>query len=296
MTNLKVYLKGVLMGIADLIPGISGGTIALITGIYLKTITSVKNISLQFIFNLLILPFTRKNLSAVKRDSKKIDFPFLIVLVLGILTSLLLLSGVVKYLLNEFFAFTMIFFIGLIIASSKIMFDHIERHNTINFSFAAIGLAIGIVMAFVVPTVTTPSFSYIVFSGFLAISALFLPGISGSYILVILGTYEFMLGVISNIASNISFLVAFLIGAVIGVFVISRVVFFLFKKDKCKTLYFLLGLVIGSLLLPLRQISESVQQLSSSGFVIMFLLLVLGVTIVLWLHNLSKKNQKLSHQ
>ena len=114
--KILLFLKGILMGICDLVPGISGGTIAFITGIYDRLINAVKGFSLQLVWD--IVSF---NLKGIKKDFRKLDLGFLIILFLGILTSLLLGSRVIEFLLENYTAYTLTFFIGLIIASSKII-------------------------------------------------------------------------------------------------------------------------------------------------------------------------------
>jgi len=249
MKNLLLFLKGFLMGICDLIPGISGGTIAFITGIYEKLIESIKNL-----FNLIFYPFSfliRKS-KFIKKE--KVDWKFLFILFFGIFSAIFLGSKIIKFLLDNYYIYTISFFIGLILASSKIIFNNIKNHKIKNILFGFIGLIIGISLSFLIPLNINPSYSYVFLGGFLAISALFLPGISGAFILLILGLYEFMINVLNNILDKIDYFIFFLLGAILGAFFISRLISFLFKKDKCKTLYFLLGIVIGALSVPVKTI------------------------------------------
>ena len=237
------------MGICDLIPGISGGTIAFITGIYEKLIESIKNL-----FNLIFYPFSfliRKS-KFIKKE--KVDWKFLFILFFGIFSAIFLGSKIIKFLLDNYYIYTISFFIGLILASSKIIFNNIKNHKIKNILFGFIGLIIGISLSFLIPLNINPSYSYVFLGGFLAISALFLPGISGAFILLILGLYEFMINVLNNILDKIDYFIFFLLGAILGAFFISRLISFLFKKDKCKTLYFLLGIVIGALSVPVKTI------------------------------------------
>jgi putative membrane protein len=270
-----LYLKGILMGVCDLIPGISGGTIAFITGIYERLINSVKGFSPQLIFSL-------RNKNEFKKNIQKLDLIFLITLLLGIFTALILGSGIMKYLLENHYTYTLSFFVGLIVASSFIIFENIKNHNMKNIFVCFIGFIIGILLAFVVPASIEPTTFYIFLGGFIGISAMFLPGISGSFILLIMGLYEFMINVLHDISNNIMHFIVFFIGAIFGALFISRIISFLFKKDQCKTLYFLLGLVIGALSIPLKKIIEaSLFRLSEiSLMVFLFLLGILLVVIV----------------
>jgi len=284
MNKIMLFLKGMLMGICDLIPGISGGTIAFITGIYPKLIHSVKSISPKFFKNLITL-----NKKELKKDVKEIDFPFLIVLILGILTSIIIGSRIIKYLLENYFSFTIAFFIGLVLSSSKIIFDNIKNHGLKNIFFGFIGLAIGIMFAFLIPLEITPTLSYVALGGFIGISAMFLPGISGAFILLIMGIYEFIINALHSPLENITVIVVFIIGVIAGAFVISRIISFLFKKDKCKTLYFLLGLVIGSLSVPIKRILSKSLNYFEISYVVFFVFL--GALIVLYINNLLSKKK-----
>lgn len=272
------------MGICDIIPGISGGTIAFITGIYEKLITSVKGFSPKFFKDMFTL-----NRKELKKDLKVIDFPFLITLLLGILASIILGSILIKYLLENYNAFTIAFFVGLVLASSKIIFDNIKNHHIQNIIFGIIGLAVGISFAFLIPINITPGFAYVFLGGFLGISAMFLPGISGAFILLIMGLYDFIINVLHNPLDNLAILLVFVTGAVLGAFVISRIISFLFAKDKCKTLYFLLGLVLGSLSIPIRRILE--QNLSSFEFSLVLFFAFVGILSVSVVNNIALKKK-----
>jgi len=278
---IKTFLKGLLMGICDAIPGISGGTIAFITGIYERLINAIKGFSPAFFYSLILFIVGRGNKEEFKKNLKAVDLGFLIALLSGILIALILLSRVMSFLLGAYFSFTMAFFVGLILASAKVIFDHIERHHTTNTMFMLVGLAIGISLAFFIPASVDPSVWYVFLGGFLAISAMVLPGISGAFILLLLGIYRFMLNVIIDFPEKLNYLAAFAVGALVGLFTISRVVSWLFKKDKSKTLYFLLGLVIGGLSVPLRGVFGNIfNVMSATQHAALFILGVLAATLI----------------
>ena len=264
-----IFLKGILMGICDLIPGISGGTIAFITGIYQRLISSVKNIS----------PF--------KKNLKKVEFSFLFTLILGIGTALLIGAKLIKFLLDNYFGYTLSFFIGLILASSGIIFNNIKNHNLKNILFGIGGLIIGGIFTFLIPIEVQPSLLLVFIGGFFAISAMFLPGISGAFILLIMGLYGFMLEILQDILNNLSYFLIFVVGAGIGAIIISRGISFLFKKDKCKTLYVLLGVVIGSLGIPLKKIIGEIS-LRTSNVYVMGVLFLLGILLVTFIRLYEK--------
>lgn len=268
------------MGVCDLIPGISGGTIAFITGIYERLIENIK-LSISFCVELIKLPFTRssKNLTIAY---KKIDLYFLFALFLGIVSALLLVSKVIVFLLEQYFIYTLAFFIGLIVASSKVIFESIPTHSLSKISLGYLGILLGASLLFIVPyEVSEPSLWYILLSGFLAVFALFLPGISGSFILLLLGTYEFMLSTLSAVSTYSKEIITFVFGAMIGTIVISHLISYLFKKGKSSTLYFLLGIVLGSLAVPINMIVTSVSSINLETTLLLFIFFLLGSLLVL---------------
>ncbi|MBU0977263.1 MAG: DUF368 domain-containing protein, partial [Nanoarchaeota archaeon] len=248
----STFLKGLLMGFCDVIPGISGGTIAFITGIYERLINAIKGFSPDLFYSLILFAIGKESKKVVGEKLNKLDFAFLVTLLLGIAVSLIVFSRVVSFLLDRYFAYTMAFFFGLILASAKTIFDHIERHHTVNTLVMVLGLMAGFSLVFLVPVSVQPSLFYVLIGGFVGISAMVLPGISGAFILLVMGIYRFMLDTIKNFPQNFEYLLMFGVGVLIGVFTISRIVSWLLKKDKSKTLYFLLGLVVGALSVPLR--------------------------------------------
>lgn len=286
-----LFLKGILMGICDVIPGVSGGTIAFITGIYDRLINAVKSFSPKIISDFIkyILKKDEETKVELKEDIRKLDLIFLITLGLGIGTAIFVGSKIITFLLDNYFVYTIAFFIGLIVASSYVIYDHIEKHHSKNILLGILGLLIGLSLTVLIPVQITPNLLYVFLGGFLAISAMFLPGISGAFILLILGIYEFMLQVIHNISQNISFFIVFIIGAALGAFVISRLISFLFKKDRCKTLYILLGLVIGSLSIPIKRVFQSSQVWGMSSTITVIALFLLGFFTVKTINHFGKK-------
>jgi len=290
--KILIFLKGFLMGICDIIPGISGGTVAFITGIYPRLINAVKGFSLKLIYDIATYPINRKN-DSLKEDIKKLDLIFLLILMLGIVSAFLIGSRVIKFLMKEYFAYTLSFFIGLILASSKTIFEHIENHNMKNISFCFLGLILGLLSSMLVPLTVTPSLGYVFLGGFCAVNAMFLPGISGAFILLTMGLYEFMVNVLNDIRNNISYFLVFIAGALLGAFSISRIISFLFKKNKCRTLYVLLGLVIGALSTPLKKIIET-KSFQISHVLIMVFWCLLGVSLVVIMGSYTKAYERKS--
>jgi len=285
-SHFMLCFKGVFMGICDLIPGVSGGTVAFITGIYTRLINAVKGFSPELVYSLFIYGVNRdkENLKRLKQSIRKLDLGFLIILFFGIISAILLGSQMIKFLLGNYLIYTLSFFVGLIIASCFIIFEDIKNHKFKNILFGFLGFVVGISFAFLMPVETAePSLYYIFVGGFFAISAMFLPGISGSFILLIMGLYEFIIHALGDIWNNRVYLAVFVAGVGLGVLVISRVISFLFRKDKCKTLYFLLGLVVGSLNIPVRKIFGTGLG-TSAGFIMVFFFLI-GILLVLILRS-----------
>lgn len=273
--EFSVFLKGMLMGVCDLIPGISGGTVAFITGIYERLIRATANITPKNYWNL----FFSKNFL---KEAIRLDIAFLMILFSGIFFSIILGSKVISFLIEEYYAYVFSFFSGLILASGFFISKQIKVKSNLNKLFGFIGFICGLVLLFFVPSeIVSPSSLMVFFGGFLAIFALFLPGISGSFILLIMGIYKYVVNLVKEL--DIVGLIPFAIGAGIGVIVISRVIKFLFSVDKCKTLYFLLGLVIGTLFIPIRNVYLAIDSFSFGLIFNLIMLFVFGMFIVRWL-------------
>jgi len=288
--KILIFLKGFLMGVCDLIPGISGGTVAFITGIYTRLINAVKSFSPKLIYDIVTYPINRKS-DRLKEDIKKLDLIFLLILMLGIMSAFLIGSRIIKFLLREYIAYTLSFFIGLVLASSKTIFEHIENHDIKNILFCLLGLILGLLSSMLVPLIVEPSLGYVLLGGFCAVNAMFLPGISGAFILLIMGLYEFMVNVLNDIRNNISYFLVFIAGAILGAFTISRIISFLFKKNKCRTLYTLLGLVIGALATPVKKIIETTS-FQMSYVLIMVFWCLLGASLVVLMGSYKKAYER----
>ena len=235
--KLDLFLKGVFMGIAEIIPGVSGGTIAFITGIYEELINSIKSINASSLK--LLLSFK------LSLFWKQINGSFLLTLLVGMLTSILALSRVIVFLIEEHPFKIWGFFFGLIIASTIVIFYQIKLVNSKVFISALIGLIISSYIALEAPSSTPNSNLFIFLSGAIAISAMILPGISGSFILVFLSKYEFILNSLNNF--DIAVISVFVGGCVVGLVTFSRVFSYLFKKYNDGVISVLVGFLLGSL-------------------------------------------------
>ena len=243
--NILVVIKGACMGAADVIPGVSGGTIAFITGIYDQLIGSINSINAEA----LKLFFTGK----FKEFWKHINGTFLLSLFCGILFSVVALAGLMQYLLESHPIQTWAFFFGLIVASSLFILRGIEGWNLKAVIFLILGIGLGVTVCTLSPTTTPDALWFIFLSGAIAICAMILPGISGSFILLILGKYKFIMEAITGLTTgqavgeNLVILGVFAVGAVCGIIAFSRVLNWLLSRYHKQTLLVLAGFIIGSL-------------------------------------------------
>ncbi len=261
---LTVGVKGACMGAADVIPGVSGGTIAFIMGIYDEFVGSIARIdatAIKMLFSGHIRDFW-----------KHINGTFLLSLVLGIGVSVVALAGLMQTLLTNYPIQTWAFFFGLIVASSIFILRGISDWRMRDFGFLALGLLLGVVVCTLSPTQTPDDLWFIFLSGALAICAMILPGISGSFILLILGKYQYIMGVITNVVSgvdmghNLLILGVFMVGAVVGILGFSKFLHWLLARWHRTTLIVLAGFIIGSLVKvwPWSNV-EAMEQVSRCG-------------------------------
>ena len=245
LNYIMVAVKGACMGAADVIPGVSGGTIAFITGIYDKLLASINAIDSTAVK----LFFTGK----FKEFWKHINGGFLLSLFCGILFSVMTLAGLMQYLLEFHPIQTWAFFFGLIVASSIFILRGIEGWNLKAVLFLVLGVILGVTVCTLSPTTTPDALWFIFLSGAIAICAMILPGISGSFILLILGKYQYIMGCISGLVSGVDFtrhlliLGVFGLGAIIGILSFTRFLHWLLARWKKETMIVLAGFIIGSL-------------------------------------------------
>ncbi len=232
-----LFLKGMAMGISDLIPGISGGTIALLLGIYKDFISSLKSINYKSFIYLVRLDFKKLN--------NQLNLCFLLPVFFGILSSIFIFSSLISFLLLDYKVLLFSFFFGLIFFSSIRLISSLKPTSTLDFFTVFVGLVIGLSFFFVSSLSTSNSIFSIFLAGFIAISAMLLPGISGSYILLILGKYEFMLDSISSF--NWINILIFSLGAISGILSFSKMIHYLLKNYYRSTIFFLSGLMMGAL-------------------------------------------------
>ena len=305
--DLANLARGLLMGAADVVPGVSGGTMALILGHYERLISAISHIDRE----LLRLALARKWRAAAEH----MDLRFLIGLALGIASGVLMLATLMHYLLEHHQPYTYAAFTGLILGSCYLVAQRLHRWRPTQLAWAALGaaIAVGICLAQPVTTPLTPTTAF--FSACIAICAMILPGISGAFVLLLLGLYfpvtELIKGILHfEFAPNDLFIVAcFVCGCLVGLIAFSRVLRWQLERRHDSTMAMLAGLMAGSLLKiwPFQQVTpetaglEFKQQVfqriwpstSSASLVAVLAIILIAATATLLLDvfgNWTKKN------
>ncbi|MQP52934.1 MULTISPECIES: DUF368 domain-containing protein [unclassified Flavobacterium] len=272
---LIIMLKGLAMGAADVVPGVSGGTIAFISGIYQELIDSINNVNLSAIKTL--------KKEGIKATWNQINGSFLLALLTGIGISVLTFSKVITHLLETQPILIWSFFFGLIIASITLIWKEITKWKLVDILFLLIGITVSYYITIARPVSSPDSYWYIFLSGFIAIIAMILPGISGAFILLLMGSYETVIGTINQFREGLTTanseiltqallkLGIFAIGAIIGLKSFSKILHWMFSHHKNTTLTLLIGFMVGSLnkVWPWKQVLET--RINSHGEVVPFL-------------------------
>ena len=233
-----IGLKGMGMGAADVVPGVSGGTIAFISGIYEELLTSISNV------NFGLLKTLKKE--GFKVAWKQLNGAFLASLFLGIFMSIVSLAKTIKYLLENEPVLLWSFFFGLVVASIIFIGKQVENWNYKFLFLAMFGVAFGYIITIASSTTLTEiNYLFLVFAGAIASCAMILPGISGSYILLLMGVYPIVMTAITQ--RDVTIISAIGIGVILGLLLFSRLLKWLFKRYKNQMLVVLTGLMLGSL-------------------------------------------------
>ena len=235
---IAVGFKGLAMGAADVVPGVSGGTIAFISGIYEELVASISNI------NFSLLKTLQKE--GFKVAWKQLNGSFLAALFIGVLISILSLAKTIKYLLENEPILLWSFFFGLVMASIIFIGKQVEKWNYKLLLLAILGATFGYTITIVSSTsVTEINYLFLVFAGAIASCAMILPGISGSYILLLMGVYPIVMTAITN--RDVKIISAIGVGVVLGLLFFSKLLKWLFSKYKNEMLVVLTGIMFGSL-------------------------------------------------
>ena len=283
--NLKeiilIFLKGLFMGSADIVPGVSGGTIALITGIYERLISAISSIRFSF-----LKPLLKGNFTDFKEKLiKEIDFELFIPLILGIGIAFISLAKVISYLLDTQTAYTFSFFLGLILASAYILYTKLDNFNIKLIIISIIGIILSYIFVGLNPIATNHSLVVIFISGLIAICAMILPGISGSFLLLLLGQYQYMLNALNS--RNLIEIFVFGIGAVIGILGFSKLLNYLLERYESATMAFLIGIMVGTLRLPVMKITATIQ----GSWIPCIILALIAFALIILLEKKFKKEE-----
>ena len=290
-----LFLKGMAMGVANVIPGVSGGTIALVTEIYEDLINSLKSIDIYALKLVLKFKF--------KEFVEYTNFYFLLAIFGGSIVSVFSIASLFKYLFEYYPIFIWAFFFGLILASIYFVGKRITKWTLWNIVILIFGAAVAFSISFISPTSQNENLFYVFICGIIGISGMMLPGLSGSFILILMGNYELlMVNAITDL--NILLLSVFLLGSIFGLISFSRVLSWVFKYYKNATLALLTGFIFGSLniIWPWKKelkhmIVNGEKKILSyekyfpnqfdSETIIAFTLLFLGFLIVCWMERFS---------
>ncbi len=272
---LLITLKGIAMGAADVVPGVSGGTIAFISGIYQELIDSINKINIGTLKTL-------KN-NGFKAAWGSVNGNFLLALLSGIAISVLTFSKIITHLLETQPILVWSFFFGLVIASIVFIWKEITHWHLKGIIALLIGTILSYYITIAEPTSSPDSYPYLFLSGFLAIIAMILPGVSGAFILLLMGSYQTVIGTINQLREGLTQmntdlllqaftkLAVFAGGAILGLKLFSRVLTWMFAHHKNTTLAMLIGFMIGSLnkIWPWKEVLET--RVNSHGETVPFI-------------------------
>lgn len=238
LKHLVTAVKGFFMGAANVVPGVSGGTIALITGIYSEIIEAINSLMVKETWKALLHGEFRKFWECIHGN-------FLLALGIGVVASVLSLAKLMTYVLAHYPIHTWAFFFGLIIASAILMFKDIKGWKPKDVLFGLVGVVLGVVVCTLSPTETPDDMWFIFVCGAIAICTMILPGISGSFILLIFCKYDYIMQAISDM--NLPVLGVFAAGCAVGILAFSKFLHWLLARCERQTMLVLLGFVLGSL-------------------------------------------------
>lgn len=239
MKEYFIYLlKGIAIGVANIIPGVSGGTIALITGIFERLIDAIKSFDIEAVK----LLFSGK----WKAFAEKTDLYFLIIIFAGIGLAIISLAKLFDFLFRNDPVYIWSYFFGLVLASIYYVGKTIEKWRWDVVVFLIIGTAVAVSISLINPATENSNFWYLVLCGIVAICSMILPGLSGSFVLILMGNYHLIaIQAINN--RNLSVLIPVAIGAIVGLIAFSHLLSWVFKRYRDQTIGILTGFILGSM-------------------------------------------------
>jgi len=300
--NPVLFLKGMAMGAANVIPGVSGGTLALITGIYERLINAIKSFDLVALKLLLKLKW--------REFAKHTDLAFIIPIGAGLLVAVLSLAKLFAYLFENYPVFIWAYFFGLVLASVYYVGKTVTRWYAATYLSFIIGTLIAVLVTVLHPAVENDNPWYLFLNGIIAIISMILPGLSGSFVLILLGNYQLIaIDAINNF--DLKIIIPFALGAIIGLIAFSHILSWLFKKYRNQTIALLTGFILGSLsiLWPWKKavyLMQNGQIIEKNGkpvvsyyekilpptydlsFFIAILLMIAGILSIVWIEKVSE--------
>jgi len=269
--RIATFFKGMGIGAANLVPGVSGGTLALILNVYEQLIEAIHNISLGTLWTILrLLTFKKTALEAFKEEMKRIDAGFIMIILLGVLASIFAFAGLMTYLISNYHDPINGFFFGLILLSILVPYAMIKKKDFKVWVTIFLAVVMIVFLSFLTTGEETiekeqakiemeettgaesagelesiVDYAVLFLSGALAISAMALPGVSGSLIMLLMGKYFVLLQAVND--RNLLILLVFVLGTLFGIILFTRVINFMLRKFHDVTMGFLTGLVAGSL-------------------------------------------------
>ncbi|MFB6114204.1 MAG: DUF368 domain-containing protein [Halodesulfurarchaeum sp.] len=299
---IVVYLKGFAMGTADAVPGVSGGTIALITGIYDRLIRAIAEIDGASVKQLLLAMgrgYSRTGRQAVIDRAREMDVPFLVVLVAGIVSAAVTAANVILVGITVYPGLTYAFFFGLIAASAFVLRDEVALDGPTDGGVAIAGFLLAYFLSGSVDGALGGGLGMTFVAGAIAICAMILPGISGSLILLTLGKYETIVSAVHDVTAGVFaldagavgepfvVLLVFSLGALLGILSFARVVSWALERYRSETLTFLIALMVGALRAPAAKVVEAVATWSATVVGGLVVVAVLGAMLVLILDSMT---------
>jgi putative membrane protein len=291
-----IYLKGLCMGAADIVPGVSGGTIALITGIYDRLIAAIAALDPRVLADLSGVG-SHEGRHRLYDELVAMDLPFLLVLGAGIGSAFVLMSRIITLAFEAYPAVLNGFFFGLIAASAVVIYRGIAVDSPGRIAALLAGAVLAFLVSGAAETGGAASLAMVFLAGAIAISAMVLPGISGAAFLYILGQYQFMLGALTEFTDALVALpgngtvddavapgipvVVFMTGAVVGLLTMARIVKRALERNRMATLGFLVGLMVGALRLPVDEAAAATETWTPGLLVAVVLAAVVGVVVIL---------------
>jgi len=279
--SVKTLVQGALIGIANIIPGVSGGTFALILGVFDRMIAALNGISVESVKELLVAlggDWGREPRKRIARAWARLDANFMILLCAGALAAILLSSFLIDFLLKEQYSPTLAFFVGLILPSVAIPWGMMARRG-LRLAWVIPGVLLTVGVTWIMPEQAAGSDNLLLAAaaGAIAVSAMILPGLSGSYVLLVMGQYQNVLAKLTSFQRSLAegtldfgalaWLAAFSVGLVFGILLFARLLHFLLARFRSTTMAFLIGLLLGSLwvLWPFKEIAAGAEIVGRNG-------------------------------